>query len=787
MQNRTKIDFGLWMLDLRRWTVILLPILIFTSFTPYEAPSPCMPHSVPFYGYSFFDADFVDASAAYAPFFLRFGDYYERNYNAATLQKKGNCEEWNERFCSKTSWQEVAAVIYESDAYDLARLHEAAGDPTRKTPLPSRLEDNNFAYILAYNGCVEVTRYLTFAKRCEEHVVQHGDKWNPEQRNASAMMDLIREGKQRFYDTQSHFVRLRYVYQLVRLAHYAGAWQMTLDLYDELMPKVDRKKKSVIFYWTLGHVAGAMQKLGKYPEAAYRYSLIFRSCPSKRTQAYRSFKIRNDDDWQKALRLCNSDEEKSTLYILRAGGSHTWAVDDMETIYELNPQNPQLELLLVSDVQELEKIYLRSSVTDEKNGRAVGKLKREAAAKHLLDLQKFVRRVIRENQTPNLKAWRAVDGYLELLAKDRYAAAKTWDRLEFDLKTGTKQDKNIFQQIEIWRCLLEVMNLDTTASDTVDRLAYKVRSLSAFKQNPYFEPFLQEWLSAGYASNHHPGKAMIAAYAPQTIRYNPKIEVIEDLLRLANTDHPTLLEQTMMIDTNPERIKAYFLETKGVYFLGLGEPEAAAAVMRKISPGEQSRMTQFVPFANRYGEKIDRDPPKGTALNRLQIVEQLIQFEQQAKAAEALQDTGEAKLWLRLGDFWYNTSYFGYEWEVRDFARDGLNQLRLAQGPVFPMEGAPDGNRENLDLTLAFAYYEKAFQAAQTKEMKARTAFMAARCQQKQWFCTPDCTYRPGNKLIPILPPEYSTYYDLLISKYSKTRYFETVVKECKWLAAYAR
>lgn len=795
MQNRTKLNDSV-LFTLKKpmsglskvtWTFLAGAWLLeLFAPAPQQATAPCVPHSQPFYGYTFFDADFVDASAAYAPFFLRFGDYYERNYNPELVQQKINCEEWNERFCSKARWEEVAEVIYESDAFDLAQLHEAASDPTRKTPLPLRLENNDFAYVVAYNGCSEVTRYLTYAKRCEEHVVVKGDGWSPAQRHVPDMLELIREGKDRFYDTQSAFVKLRYLYQIVRLAHYAGEYQMTVDLYDELMPKVDRKKRSEIFYWALGHLAGAMQKLGKYPEAAYRYSVIFRHCPSKRTQAFRSFKIRNDKDWEQALKLCHSNEERSTLYIMRAGGSHTWAAADMEAIYELDPSNPQLELLLVSDVQELEKVLLRTNVTDHKNGRALAKIKREAVAKHLLDLQKLVRRVIREAKVPNPKIWRAVDGYLELLANDRYAAAKTWDRLENELE-NSKQDQNIFQQLEIWRCLLDIMNLDTTASDTVDRLSYKVRSLEAFDQNPYFEPFLQEWLSAGYAQNNHPGKAMLAAYPPHTMRYNPRLDVLEDLLRSANGFDPVLLERTMMIDTNPEQIKAYLLETKGVYFLSRGEPEAAAAMFRQINPVEQSRMTQFVPFANRFGEKINREPPRETAQNRLEITEQLIAFEQEAKAAHALQDTNEAKIWLRLGDFWYNTSFFGYEWEVRDFHRDGANQTRLSQGPVFPLKGAPDGNRENLDLDLALQYYEKAYQAARTQEMKARAAFMAARVRQKQWFCHPDCTYRPGNPNIPLLPAEYMTYYDLLITRHAKTRYFETVVKECKWLAAYAR
>ena len=140
-----------------------------------------------------------------------------------------------------------------------------------------------------------------------------------------------------------------------------------------------------------------------------------------------------------------------------------------------------------------------------------------------------------------------------------------------------------------------------------------------------------------------------------------------------------------------------------------------------------------------------------------------------------------------MGDFCYNTSYFVYEWEVRDFNRDGANQLRLAQGPVFPMEGAPDGNRENLDLKQALEYYEMAYRAAKNQEMKARSAFMAARCQQKIWLASAECRYRPGSKLIPVLPPESMIYYDVLIEKHSKTKYYETVVKECKWLAAYAR
>src|SRR5262249_4051857 len=115
------------------------------------------------------------------------------------------------------------------------------------------------------------------------------------------------------------------------------------------------------------------------------------------------------------------------------------------------------------------------------------------------------------------------------------------------------------------------------------------------------------------------------------------------------------------------------------------------------------------------------------------------------------------------------------------------NWQRLGQGPVFPLAGSPDGNRENTDVSIALSYFEKALQETENPEFAARAAFMAARCQQKQWFVSPDCRYKPGSMLIPVLPEQYVTYYNMVSTTYRKTAFFEGIVKECKWFAAYAR
>ena len=770
------------------WTALFF---LLSAFFPFHAAAPenakgaCDPGARPFSGYTFLLPDIINKNAAYAPFFVTWEDYYQRFYFNRDIQKQENIEEWVERFCGQPLPADVEYVVYQTHIDDLIGLREATLAKGGEALLPYTLGGNTFAEMVAVNGCTEAVDYLMFAKKCEPHVVAYGDGWKLPERDTDAMQELIEEGKGRFLQTTSHFFRQRYAYQIVRLAHYARQWNQTVELYNFLLPKIDRKRPSIIYFWMLGHLAGALQQLGKPAEAAYRYALIFRYCPSKRTQAFRSFQLRTDQEWEKTLRLCQDDTERAALYLMRAGTARTYTVEDMEKIYALDPGNPQLDLLLVGDVQQLEKIFLRTPVTELKYGRLRSAQTRDLAAQHLISLQRFARRVVHEDKTPNVKLWQAMIGYLELLAGDRYAAVKSFERAEDLLKKGKEYDDHLRRQLDIWELLLEILNLDgSTAS--ADQAAFRIRSYDTFKTLPSFEPFLQDFLSARYAESNHPGKAILAAYDPAAIGYNPRLDVLDDLLKLAESNDPILLERAMQIDTNPNLIKAKLLEIKGAYFLSVGQPEAALSVLRQIPAGATGNLQQFTPFKEIFDERIDRPTNDSLLLNRRQVVQKILDYEFKAKAAVAQNDPAGAWYLYLIGLAYYNMSYFGFEWEVMDFYRSGHNWLRLAQGPVFPLANSPHGNRENTDLSLALSYFEKALAETQSPELSARAAFMAARCQQKQWFCDPDCKYRPGSKLVPFLPEAYRGYYDRL-GRYKDTEFYQQMVKECKWLGAYVR
>ena len=765
-------------------------VILFFSHRPRppfkEHSGNCTPGRGNFSGYTFLLPETVNKNAAYAPYLVRWEDYYERFYFNRDIQKEDNVIEWLERFCEQAYPEHVELVVYHVTFNDLVNLRDyiLAGD--NQEPLPYPFGGNTFAEILVESKCLEVIEYLMFARKCEPYVVGDRYSYAPEVRDKAAMQVLIQEGVGRFDQTKSHYIRSRYAYQIVRLAHYSGSWQQTIDLYNQLNPKVDRKKSSIISFWTLGHLAGALRKLGHIPESSYQYALIFKDCPSKRATAFRSFYLRNDADWDASLRLCKNKSERATLYMMRAGMSKTFTIKDLAETYRVFPQNPQLELLLISTIQDLEKVMLATEVTEVKYGYTIPKSRRKQAGQQVISLQNLVRDIIKERRCHNLILWEACEGYLQILAGDHYSADKTLTAVYKKLKSRDPYHQDLKRQIDIWRVLLEIVRINPRDA-FADQAGFRVRSYDTFQEFPYFEPFLQDWLSAAYAANGQPGKALLSAYPTEALTYNPDLEAIDDLLDAADESDPVFMERAMQMDTNPERLLAYLREIKGAALLADGQPEAAITVMQEISNVEQLNMKRFSPFREMVDEKIHRPVTDTLLLNRLQIAEKLLEFEFKARAEEALGLPTAARYYYLIGLGYYNMSYFGYEWEATDYFRSGANWNRLAKGPVFPLIGSPSGNRENLDLSLALSYFEKTLAAARDPELAARAAFMAARCQQKQWFSSPGCTYRPGNKNIPLLPEAYNGYYGLIKKNYKNTAFYKDAIQECKWLEAYTR
>ncbi len=254
---------------LRIFTVVFINFLFL--LLPIRIAIGCGPQLF-FDGYSFINPNIIDQKSAYAPYFYSFNDFYEHFEKTKEIQVSGNLEEWKDIFCDQISIKAIGDLIYKTSISDIKLLKTAVKN--KKYPLSPRLNKNAFARHLKTNRCHNTIDYLIFAKECEPHVSYY-DPWEgTAKRDTFRMQELIEKGLKEFQKSKSNYIKLRYAYQLIRLAHYKQNYAQTLELYEYLIPKFD-PVESILNYWIMGHRAGAIMKRGDHVQASYLYSLIF--------------------------------------------------------------------------------------------------------------------------------------------------------------------------------------------------------------------------------------------------------------------------------------------------------------------------------------------------------------------------------------------------------------------------------------------------------------------------------------------------------------------------------
>jgi hypothetical protein len=762
-------------------------LMISTSFgEPINTPPPdnCDPNAKAFDGYTFIYPGIVQAKSAYAPYLVQFGDYYHR-YFENDIAKQENLLEWQTRFCYQAPLADIERVVYQASEYELRSISNVIQAKGKVAPAP--FSNNLFADQLVTGHCTEVPEYLIFARACEQYVMPSTDKWKERKRDTVAISNLIVQGLDQFKHTESHFLRMRYAYQVVRLAHYNKNYPQVVELYNFMLPKCDRRKQSIIYYWTLGHLAGALQKMGKRPEAAYRYMLIFRNDPGKRATAHRSFNLKNDAEWKTALSFCQDDRERASMFILRAAASKIKTIEDLKAIYALDPQNEQIGLLLVSAVQSLEYVLLNNQFTELKNNQKPNVKRRDEAASKLIDLQEFAHQVIKEKKVENVKLWQCLEAYMSVLRFDDYQAEADLARCRAGLNRDDAYQRELIAQLDIWDHLLTINKLDPNNTYAEDA-AFRVRSFGIHHTIPTFEPYLKERLAVAFAQNNHPGKAVVTAFDKKALLYHPNLAQLDDLIKSLSDDtgENSAIETSVGTDRMMRSDINFFIEAKGIALLGMNRPEAALVALQQLSPTYLAEASKFTPFKERISERVHTVVADSVNVTRKELVEKILQYQYAAKANFDKPDQA-AKYYYLLGLCYYNCSYFGYSWNAFDAFRSGTSWTKLSKGPVFGAAGTPYGNMELLSLDAALAYFEQAYTTAQSAELRAKAAFMAARCQQKQWFCEPSCSYKPGNKEIPLVPAKYQYYQNSFLKQAKKTQFYQDVIAECKWFAAYAR
>ena len=739
-----------------RYLCFALGLLLCTR-GPAQCPVP-LSHT-----YRFLNPRVVDYDSQLAPFFLHFGAAYrEQLAQPAELQRTENVAEWQERFCDQAPAGDIEAVVYGNTLNLLQRLRQLVDvKGATGTDLPAGWQMNAFARHLLQAKCTEVIDYLIFAKQCEPHVTRPETAFAEQQPARAEMEALIERGLEAFPNTESHYVRLRYAYQLVRLAHYLKEYAYVLELYGYLMPKVDADP-SLIYDWVEGHRAGALQSLGNYAESAYLFSRIFERSASKRESAYNSFVIQTDEQWREALLLCQNDHERAMLHVLRAHNGRAVVVEELRDIYAYEPTNRALELLTMRELQELERELLGENLRSA--------AAREGTKQRLIELQAFVNRVVEEGKSEHPDFWLLARGVLELLAGDYFFAQETFASLADHTESDT-----IRQQVAILADVGEVLAL-SRVTDSVELHYYELLSDGDLRTRyPAFRTLINDKLELVYRRTGRTAKADLLRYGFDALRKNPSIDALRALDRMADPLNRNRFDRALLADRAGPHALDDINNLLGNDFLQRGQWKAALELYRRIPAERIDDYGRFAPFERQFADRVSYVPPAAaTTYNKVELLARLDELEEQAD--RTTNDTLAARNYFNIGLALYNLSYFSYNWSFADAFRSGTSAVRAAASAtptdVFPHANAPLGNREHLSMDQPRYYFERAMRRAPDKEAAALAAYYAAKTERNEYYARG----RPGGS-------RPFTYFRLLRENYANTEFYERVVEECKTFA----
>lgn len=754
---------------------------------PVRLAQACGPsQDLGFHGYSFMNPEIITKQDSITNFFIQFEDLVKSGFPEEETRIKDNLSEWQASICEEATVNDIRRVIYDSDPEQLNLLRTAI--ISKSQPLPFRLQGNTFASFLKQNQCKETIDYLLFAKACEPFVGAK-DPWKKEKKNPPKMLELIEQGRQEFKKTESHYIRLRYAYQIVRLAHYAGEYEMALSLFDYLEPKIDipsfgeegHKEKSLIYYWLLGHRAGALRALEKRVEASYWYGIIFAKCPSRREAAFQSFLLRDDAEWEACLLLCKTDVERAMLFAIRAYEKDSRAMEEIQEIYALDPQSVFLEMLLIKEIRELERDLLGVEFNDHRSeNQRYHRRPRSDAGEYVIELQDLARKFWEEKQVKRPKLWQMAEGYLELIAGDYYAASQTLREVQ-KFTTNPQME----EQIEVLLLAAQIGGFGEP-TDSIERIAYDIRKGNEwYLKYASLPDFMRDKFTAMYEEMNRPGKAFRCQHELSELRPNPQDKIILDLMKIFQESTPSPLEELFAENPDGSSIKNDLHDMRAILYMHDNNFEAAFEEYREIPRTRWGDYGVFDPFRATLKDCISCPHSKDSIdlYTRGAVIERILDLQYQIRA----RPDSNAVFYLEIGVALYNMTYFGHSWNVMDYYRSGASWRYLGSGRnVFPLYGSPFGNKENFNVDLALYYFEKARLAAKSDELAAKAAYMGAKCELVKFYQSEAYEPPPCCNRIPYIPEAYSENYKRLQDYYSETNFYQSLIEECLYFRAYA-
>ncbi|MDP4191014.1 MAG: hypothetical protein Q8858_05615 [Bacteroidota bacterium] len=786
----------------KRSLKIFIPVLISIALFVIASKKTrsCGPELAPDDYYTIFDKSIFKLPDL-QPFFLSENTFADQK-DGSEESETDNLKQWLKFLNGVPSLDHIEDVIYKTDQDELKKIRQylISGDISL---LPSKLKDNSFIKYLESIKSKGVMDYLIYAKQCEPEVTS-GNYWEEKKKDTVLMHNLIKTGIMKYHSTKSRFIKDRYAYQAVRLAHYSGQYKMAIDLYNRFFK--EKKDLSLIQYWSLAHKAGAQHSLGKLAEANLTFAHIFDKCRSRKRQCMLSIELGTDSLFNETFKLCKDNHDRVLIYTLAAYRNPDKSLKYMDLVFSLEPESEYLELLLAREVTKLERRILPTKANWE-GQRYYIETNTEQTSPIDDELFNKVSSIAKTGKVKSPYLWDFASGYIATLinkteeAKQFYFAAK---------KSCPKDDLSFLRRIQVAEIVSEVKGLksiDKKAEDEIsgdiiwlhelaaeekfnakDALVYVMNILAKkyWKQGDnikanlclglrisekneywgYYDNKVQNAFGYNIRNNYHlePIDAiykLISSKYKYDDWYRPNSEYNKKYSRFERF----LIDNYLYSPSELEYIQAKSFIAKGEF----GE------AVKRLSPEDS-----YTSYYNDMTEKLPADPfvvhirdchdcdYNAVSINRYSVLsfsKRMLELERLAASDTA----NAAQYYYLIANGLYNKSYYGNSWVASAFFR--------RSSPW----GYYDGfNRDFYDCSQAMNYYLKAMSHAKDREFAAKCLYMASKCELNSFFNSADYAQMDNIEVLSV-PLKYRTSFIKLKSNYYDTKYYQEILHECKY------
>jgi hypothetical protein len=766
------------------------------------------------YYLSFFN-QYAASQIQYKPFFYT-NEQFLFDYDEPVIAADVLVKEWVELTGKSVSEKDANAFVMKFPAKDINTLYYHIENKTPAT-LPDSISRNGMSQYFLKNKNLEALGYILYAKKVEPYATEIS-QWEPEKRDSIVMDRLLKNGLQLYAAAKTDLFKLKYAYQVVRLAHYNNRSSDAIKYYDEMVS--GNTTSSVLQPMSLALKAGALFRTGKNREAAYLFSKAFHQSQAKKISNYYGFdwSVAKTDNPKSYLALCKNNDEKADMLSLFALKNPDNGLAFLKQIYQLKPSSDLIPTLVVREINKYEERYLTPLIGKEYNSGLLGisyyyqysgKETDSLLRKEKPELNafiEFVSNLSKDSKVKDPALMQLSAAYGAYILRDYNKAnsfltplrtAKLNDRLQDQMmltnllvqisaqeKIDAAFEENILPSLK-WLYSKAVKNEKEKGEENV----YYYGNGEQSQWYKFYRNILVDILSKRYKAQGNLDKAVLAIGSPESLMpeyYDQSTEFLRGQLngRQAEQLYHFLAEkkftpfEQFLVTNNRLKIKTV-ADFAGTAYLRDYNYDKAIEWLQKV-PG-QNKTIEKDPFKELLYDQEERLPGDKVTTNKLAYAKEMKRLQGLIKT-----DTKNAAQHLyKLALGYYNVTYYGYAWNLVEYWRSG------ADGYFVP-KGATAFQKDYYTASTAEAYFKKAMEASSNAEFKAKCLFMMAKCSQKQLpqpqyidFGNYDEYSRKTDEYL--LKFADNKYYTQLKAQYGNTQFYEDALTRCSYLADFAR